>query len=147
MFIYMGIELYDRNCRVIVYFTIPIKIFFRLFHRNWNPKTTILNTFATFAYSKFLFVSNNLLFAIYTYNSSGKAILNSSVLLFDTNVNFFHAEHIPYAALALSVIFIFVLPPPLLLLFYPTRFFRKLLSYCRFKRWDVLNFIMDIFQG
>ena len=150
VFVYAGIELHDRNCRIVAYLTIPAKIFFRLFHRNWNPKTTILNTFSTFillAYSKLIFVSINLLFVIYTYDSSGEAILNSTVLLFDTNVKFFHSEHIPYAVLALSVIFIFVLPPPLLLLFYPTRFFRKLLRCCGFKRWDVLNFIMDIFQG
>ena len=95
------------------------------------------------AYSKLIFVSINLLFAIYTYDSSGEASLNSTVLLFDTNVKFFHSEHIPYAVLALSVIFIFVLPPPLLLLFYPT----KLLRCFAYKRWDVLNFIMDIFQG
>ncbi len=87
------------------------------------------------------------IYAIYTYDSSGNEIFNSTVLLFDTNVSFFHAEHIFHAALALSVIFIFVLPPPLLLLFYPTRFFRNLPSCCGFKRWDVLNFTMDIFQG
>ena len=69
------------------------------------------------------------IYAIYTYDSSGKEIFNSTVLLFDTNVNFFHAEHISHAAIALSVIFI-VLPPPLLLLFYPTRFFGKLPSCC-----------------
>ena len=150
VFAYVGIELHDRNYRIIVYLTIPVKSFFRLFHRNWNPKTTILNTFGTFillVYSKLIFVSINLLFAVYTYDSSGKAVLNSTVLLFDTNVNFFHSEHIPYVVLALSVIFVFVLPPPLLLLFYPTKFFRKLLRCCGFKRWDVLNFIMDIFQG
>ena len=150
IFAYVGIELHDRNYRIIVYLTIPVKSFFRLFHRNWNPKTTILNTFGTFillAYSKLIFVSINLLFAVYTYDSSGEAVLNSTVLLFDTNVKFFHSEHIPYAVLALSVIFIFVLPPPLLLLFYPTRFFRKLLRCCGFTRWDILNFIMDIFQG
>jgi hypothetical protein len=147
---YVGIELHDRNYRIVVYLTIPVKSFFRLFHRNWNPKTTILNTFGTFillAYSKLIFVSINLLFAVYTYDSSGEPIPNSTVLLFDTNVKFLHSEHIPYVILALSIIFIFVLPPPLLLLFYPTRFFRKLLRSCGFKRWDVLTFIMDIFQG
>jgi hypothetical protein len=146
----VGIELHDRNYRIVVYLTIPVKTFFRLFHRNWNPKTTILNTFGTFillAYSKLIFISINLLFAVYTYDSSGEPILDSTVLLFDTNVKFLHYEHIPYVVLALSVIFIFVLPPPLLLLFYPTRLFRKLLRCCGFKRWDVLNFIMDMFQG
>ena len=130
VFAYVGIGLHDRIYRIIFYLTIPVKSFFRLFHRNWNPKSTILNTFGTFillAYSKLIFVSINLLFIVYTYDSSGEAILNSTVLLVDTSINFFHSQHIPYAVLALSVIFIFVLPPPLLLLFYPTRFFRKLL--------------------
>ena len=152
VFAYVGIELHDRNYRIITYLTIPVKTFFQSFlnHRNWNPKTTILNTFCSFivlAYSKLIFVSINLLFAVYTYDSSGEPILNFTVLLFDMNVKFFHSEHIPYAVLALSVLFIFVLPPPLLLLFYPTRFFRKLLRCCGFKRWDILNFVMDIFQG
>ena len=125
VFAYVGIELHDRNYRIITYLTIPVKTFFQSFlnHRNWNPKTTILNTFCSFivlAYSKLIFVSINLLFAVYTYDSSGEPILNSTVLLFDMNIKFFHSEHIPYVILALSVIFIFVLPPPLLLLFYPT---------------------------
>ena len=144
------IELHDRNYRIIFYLAIPVKSFFRLFHRNWNPKSTILNTFGTFillVYSKLIFLSINLLFAVYTYDSSGEVVLNSTVLLFDTNVKFFHSQHIPYAVLALSVIIIFVPPPPLLLLFFPTRLFRKLLRCCGFKRWDILNFIMDIFQG
>ena len=84
VFAYVGIELHDRNYRIIVYLTIPVKSFFRLFHKNWNPKTTILNTFGTFillAYSKLIFVSINLLFAVYTYDSSDKPILNSTVLL------------------------------------------------------------------
>ena len=147
VFAYVGIQLHGRNYRIIFYLTIPVKSFFRLFHRNWNPKSTILNTFGTFillVYSKLIFLSINLLFATYTYDSSGEVVLNSTVLLFDTNVKFFHSEHIPYAILALSVIIIFVLPPPLLLLFFPTR---KLLRCCGFKRWDILNFIMDIFQG
>ena len=53
----------------------------------------------------------------------------------------------PYVVLALSVIVIFVLLPPLLLLLYPTRLFRKSLSWCGFQRWDILHPIMDIFQG
>ena len=99
------------------------------------------------AYSKLIFVSINLLFAIYTYDSSGEAILNSTVLLFDTNVKFFSLWTHSLCCPCLIYHFVFVLPPPLLLLFYPTKFFRKLLRCRAFKRWDVLNFIMDIFQG
>ena len=147
IFIYVGIELHDRNCRMIVSLISPLKLFWS---RNWNPKETILNTCATFlllSYSKFLFVSISLLFNVHTYDCTGKTITNSTVLLYDPTIRFFHSEHIPYVVLALSVIVIFVLLPPLLLLLYPTQLFRKCLSCCGFRRWDILHLVMDIFQG
>ena len=69
------------------------------------------------------------------------------MLFYDPSIRFFHSEHIPYAVLALSVIVIFVLLPPLLLLLYPTQLFRKCLNWCGFRRWDVLHLIADVFQG
>ena len=69
------------------------------------------------------------------------------MLFYDPSVRLFHSEHIPYAVLALSVIVIFVLVPPLLLLLYPTRLFRKCLNCCGFQRWDILHLIADVFQG
>ena len=150
IFIYIAIELHDRNCRIAVYLTIPVKKFFNLFKRNWNPKTTILNTCVTFillAYSKLLFTSINLLFAVRSYNSDGDVVPNSTVLLYDPAIRFLHSEHIPYAVLALSVMVIFVLLPPLLLILYPTRLFKRFLNCCGFKRWDILQVIADIFQG
>ena len=121
VFIYVSIDLHDKNCWIIVCLSSPLK---RLWCKNWNPKETILNTCATFlllSYSKFLFVSLNLLSNVHTYNCSGEMVSNSTVLLYDPTIRFFHSEHIPYVILALSVIVIFVLLPPLFLLFYPTR--------------------------
>ena len=70
---YVAIELYDRNCRIIVL----ISSLFRLFWcRNWKPKETILCTCATFP-----------------------------------------------------------------------KLFRKFLSCCGFRRWDILHLVMDVFQG
>ena len=148
--IYTFIVLHDRNCRIAVYLTIPVKMLFRLFNRNWNPKTTILNTCITFiliAYSKFLFTSINLLFGVKTYSSDGKVVPNSTVLLYDPTIKFFDSQHIPYAVFALFIIVVFVLLPPLLLLLYPTRLFRKCLNCCGFRRWDILQVVVDIFQG
>ena len=142
-----GKELHDRNCQIIVYLCTPLKI---IVHGNWNPKESILNTCVTFlllSYSKLLFVSINLLVGIPSYNCNGEAISNSKVLLYEPTIRFFHSEHISYVVLALSVIVIFVLLPPLLLLLYPTRLFRKCLDCCGFRRWDVLHLVMDIFQG
>ena len=150
MFLYLGIELHDRNCWIIVFLSIPLKKFFKLFHRQWNPKTSILNTFVTFillAYSKTLFASINLLFGILSNDVNGEVVPDSTVLLYDPTIRFFHSEYIPYVVLALSVVVIFVLLPPLLLLLYPTRLFRKCLNWCGFRRWDVLHLIADVFQG
>ena len=145
--IYVAIELYDRNCSIIVFLGAPFRV---LWCRNWRPKETILSTCATFlllSYSKFLFVSISLLFKIDTYNCRGELTSNSSVLYYNPSIKFLSLEHIPYVILALSVIFIFVLFPPLLLLLYPTRFFRKCLNCCGFRRWDILHLVMDVFQG
>ena len=145
--IYVAIELYDRNWRIIVRLSMPFRL---LWCRNWRPKETILNTCATFlllSYSKFHFVSISLLFSIRTHNCKGEIISNSSVLLCDPSVRFLSLEHIPYVVLALFVIIVFVLLPPLLLLLYPTRLFRKCLNLCGFRRWDILHLVMDVFQG
>ena len=150
LFLYMAIELHDRNCWIITCLAIPVKNFFHLFHRRWNPKTTILNTCVTFillAYSKLLCTSINLIFGVQSYDVKGEIVADSAVLFYDPNVRFFRSEHIPYAVLALSIIAVFVLLPPLLLLLYPTRLFRKCLNWCGFQRWDILHLIADVFQG
>ena len=144
VFILMGIELYDSSCPTL------LKVIFH--KRKLNPKETILKTCATFlllSYSKFLFVSINLLLAvpIYNCNSRGDLIPASAVLLYEPTIRFLHSEHIPYIIFALFVIVVFVLLPPLLLLLYPTRIFRARLKFVGFKRWDILHLIMDIFQG
>ena len=126
----------------------PIRKCFKIFHTTWDPKKTILNIFATFfllSYSKLLFVSISLLLAVQSYNCEGT--MNSMILLFDPSISFFSLKHIPYAILAILVIFVFVLPPPLLLLFYPTRLFMKCLKLLGFRRWVLLHHTMDIFQG
>lgn len=148
---YWCVLIHDKNCnnRLIAILSFPMKKCFKRY-TNWNPKETILNTFATFllcGYTKLLFVSVNLLVGIHSYNSHGEMITNSTVLLYDPTIKFFDSVHTPYIVVAVSVIIVFVLSPPLLLLFYPTRCFRKCLEYCGFQEWGVLHMIMDIFQG
>ena len=144
--LYIGLEVRDRY-GITVHLTIPLKCHLQ---RNWNPRETLLSTCATFlllSYSKFLFVSFSLFFKVQIYNCKGEVIPNSAVLLFDPQIKFLHSEHIPYVVLAFSVILVFVVLPPLLLLLYPTRLFRRCLSCCGFKRWDILHLVMDTFQG
>ena len=148
VFMLVGIELYDRNCSIAICLSIPLKKI--CLKGSWNPKETILKTCATFlllSYSKFLFVSANLLLAVPIYNCRNGLDPASTVLLYDPTIRFLHSEHIPYVILAFFIIIIFVLLPPLLLLLYPTRCFRAYLGFMGFKRWDILHLVMDIFQG
>ena len=142
--IYICIEFYDRNNRVIVFLGSPIR---KCFNSTWNPRKTILNTFITFfllSYSKFLFVSINLVSAVQIYNSHGKT--DSKVLLYDPTIRYFHSEHIPYVILAITILVVFILVPPLFLFLYPTKAFRKCLQLLKV-RWDIISHIMDTFQG
>ena len=98
---------------------------------NWNPKETIIKTCATFlpiSYSKFFFfVSVNLLLAVHSYNCKDESVPEATVLFYDPSIKFLYSEHIPYVILAVFVLIVFVLLPPLFLLVYPTRCFRACL--------------------
>ena len=89
------------------------------------PKKSILHTFTTFfllPYTKLLFTSLSLLLAVHSYNITGQKVSNSAVLLFDPSIRFFHFEHAPYAFLAFFVLFTCIIPPPIILILYPTKF-------------------------
>ena len=147
-FVLMCVKFHDRNFKIIVVLSFPLRKLFKSLRVNWNPRTSILSTFVTFfllGYSKFLYVSINFLFVIKSYKCSGST--GPAVLLYDPSIRFLHSEHIPYALFAFSIIVIFVLLPPLLLLLYPTRLFRRCLRCCGFQRWDILHPTMDVFQG
>ena len=149
MLIYLCIEVYDRQQTLSIP-NFPVGNCFKSFHTSWNPKRTLLNTFATFlllSYSKLLFTSIRILLAFESYNSRGEKISSSPLLLYDPTIRFFHIEHIPYAMVTLFVILIFIILPLILFLAYPTVLFKKCLICLRFQRWDILNQIMDIFQG
>ena len=149
-FIYISIELYDRDFRLLLLISYPLRKCMTIFRTTWDPRQTILNTFITFfllSYSKLLFVSINLLIASQSFNSKGERVPDTTVLLYDPSIRFFHSEHIPYAVFALFVIAVFVLLPPLVLVLSHTRLFRQSLHLLGFHRWDILHHIMNAFQG
>lgn len=147
-FVIVCIKLYDRNYKIILVSSFPLRTLFKYLKVNWNARKSILSTIATFlllGYSKFLYVSINFLFVIRSYKCDGS--VGQAVLLYDPSITFLHSEHIPYAIFAISIIVILILMPPLLLLLYPTRLLRKCLRCYGFRRWDILHLTMDVFQG
>ena len=149
LLIYLCLELHDRNFRLILYLSFPIKKCFKWFSEAWDPRPTILKTFVTFillSYSKFLFISVKLVLAFQAYTVDGDIVPNSTVLIYDPSIRLIHSEHIPYIVLAFFVMMVLILPL-LLLLLYPLKRFKKCLSMLGFQRWDILHHTMDIFQG
>ena len=127
--IYFCIEMYDSGVRVVVCVWRPFHVCFTRFRRRWNPKGSVINTFATFlllSYSKLLTVSYQLLDANTLYNITGKTV-GPPVLYYNASIEYFSKEHLPFAVPALCVLLVFVIFPLLLLLLYPMRSFQRCL--------------------
>ena len=147
--VYVCVEMYDSGVRVVVCVWRPFHVCFTRFRRRWNPKGSVINTFATFlllSYSKLLTVSYKLLDASTLYNNSGERV-GPDVLYYNASIEYFSREHLPFALPAICVLLVFVVFPPLLLLLYPMRSFQRYLGYCTRIRWQFLHTFADAFQG
>ena len=147
---YVLIDLYDRNFRLLVILWKPFKIIFSLFHRNWEIRTSVIDAYATFfllSNVKFLSISLDLLAPVKVYQLSSSNDFNYTwQLYYDASVPYFSEAHLPYAILAICILFFFVLLPVLLLILYPCSCFQKLLNMFPL-RWYRLHTFIDLFHG
>ena len=150
MLSYILIDMYDRKFRILVILWKPFLIFFSLFRRNWEIRTSVIDAYATFFFLsnvKFLSASFDLLVPVKVYQLSSFNGLNYTWrLYYDATIPYFGENHLPYAILAIVTLFVFVLTPVVLLLLYPFRWFQKLLNVFPF-RWYILHTFMDSFYG
>ena len=103
----------------------------------------IVNTFATlllFSYSKILFVSFTLLYKVKFAITMAK----KCVLYYDQTVDCHSNEYFMFATLAICVLIVLIISPILLLILYPTQFFRRC---CGSRRWNVLCTFVEAVQG
>ena len=144
------IHLHDRNCSLLVACWKPLGRVFRLFRRNWNIKTSLIDAFSTFfllSNAKLLEVSFDLLVPVRVYQLMPSGNLNSTWrVYYDATIPYFGARHLPYAILALLVLVLFVVLPTLLLILYPFTLFQRFLNLFPF-RWYILHTFVDSFQG
>ena len=147
---YVLIDLYDHNFRLLVILWKPFLQIFSLFRRNWEIRTSVIDAFSTFfllSNVKFLSVSFDLLVPVKVYQlSSSKDFNYTWRLYYDATVPYFGETHLPYAILAIAILFFFVLLPVLLLILYPCSCFHKLLNRFPF-RWYILHTFVDSFHG
>ena len=77
---YIIVELHDNDFRIVVWLWKPFRYCFACYRRQWDIRTSLVDTFATFfllSYVKFLSVSFDLLIPVYLYNVRGETISES----------------------------------------------------------------------
>ena len=144
---YLLIELYDRNVYCIVFIWKPFRLIFRLFRENWDIRTSVIDSFATFfllSYVKVMSVLTDLLLFTPVYElHSNKPHYR---VYYDSNVKFLSFEHMPFVALSTVLFIVFIAVPTAILMLYPFCCFQKCLSYLNIRS-HVLHAFIDSFQG
>ena len=98
--IYLLVKLYDENYRVIVFLWKPFKIIFSFFKRNWNIRSSLIDSFATFfllSNIKFLSVTFDLLAPVPIYKLLQSGYNQTWGLYSVGDIEYFGKEHLPYA--------------------------------------------------
>ena len=145
-------RLYDSNYQIIVACWKPFKVFSMKFHKNLDIRTSTINSFTTFlllSIIKCLSVCSDILTPVRltTFNLNTNNTTSEWILFNDPSTKYFHATHLPYALLALTVLTVYILMPTMLLLFYPIRSFQRALHKLP-SRWQIfINTFVDTFQG
>ena len=143
---YVLIELYDHNVMCVVYLWKPFYWILSFFRKNWNIRTSVIDSSATFFllfYVKILSVSSDILMFTSVHSLNGSVY---RALYYDSSVIYFGKEHMVYGILAIFSLAFVVVIPTLVLTLYPFQYFQKFLS-CFPIQWHFLHAFVDSFQG
>ena len=151
---WLCVELHGYNFRPIIWLWRPFHRCTVKLRRSWDNKSDIIDVFTTFfllSYHKCLYQSMLLLNRqlLTNYNSTvGPAIKVSaySRTMADLSVATESTQHIPYAVTAVIITILFYILPTLLLMLYPIKIFRCLLSKCHLDC-IALNIFVDKIHG
>ena len=147
---WLCIELHGYNFRPVVWLWRPFHRCCVKLRSSWDNKNDIINVFATFfflSYNKCLYQSVVLMSTRYLRNfdsTVGQAVLVSKNArsMVDLSITAGNLQHICYTVTAGIVTVLFYILPTLLLVLYPIKSFRHLLSQCRLD-FIALNIFID----
>ena len=146
LFVYVGNKLYNRGYRLIFCILRPLVSCLARLRQTINVRTSLIDAFATFillAINKVGYTSFIILEPVFVFRPDGSYSIKAYA---NPNIDYFGAEHSPYALTALFFIVTLVLIPLLLLFVYPLRSFQRFLSG---RQWQcsTLHIFADTFQG
>ena len=147
---YILIELHANNFKLIVFVWKPFHKCFVCVRRTWDPRASIVNTFATFlllSMSKILFISSNPfqnanIYFNYSY------LWEPTLLIYNPNISTYSLQNIPFIALGISLLIIFALIPTFLFCCYQAKIVRMILfKFLCYRRKHTFDVFMDAFQS
>ena len=149
---YSAIELHSRNFRPLVWLWRPFNKYFARFRKSWNPRASVIDVFATFillSYTKIMFVSCLFLQNKNVFNMTAHPSVVEVVMYFDPRVSYFGREHLPYAVVALLILFTAALLPLLLISHFCCQAVNRYrcCRLCSPRHWQVFHVFFDKFQG
>ena len=145
---YILIELHARGCRLVHWLWRPFHRCCVRFTRIMDIQSSIIKAFATFlllSYVKLLNATIDVLSPTEVYNIEQNR--SEWYVYYDATYKYFSKEHLPYAIVSIVIVFLFVLSPLLLLIFYPMRCFQKYCCGCGIQKGIILQIFVDTFQG
>ena len=147
MITYTLIKLHSREYQPIIWLWKFIERCLLKFKNKEDIQTSMIDVFATFlllSYNKILSVNFDLLAFTVPVDISGKSV--GRYLYYDATYKHFGRDHLPYGILALFSLIICNVLPFLLLLFYPMKWFHRLLNRLKLSHLALHTFV-DSFAG
>ncbi len=147
MVLYLSIELYSRDFKILLWLWRPFHSCYVRFRRHCDIRASVIDAFATFlllSYVKVLFISFDLLAPTKLISKNGSHILIS---YFDAS--FFVSPKPSVLFVIINIILLlllFNLLPAILLLLYPFGFCQRCLTKTRL-HFQSLHFLMNSFNG
>ena len=139
------VKMYNRGFRPIVCFWKPVHQYFARHRRAFNANASLVDAVATFlllSYFKFAAIF------FYFYRLVEVRTLCGNSFLFTTLYIMPVTYHTPLHLLLIGLIAVVaLLIPPILLIMFPTKLFRKYLAFMRLTGWQPLHMFVEKFQG
>ena len=143
---YISIELYAKDCKLIVFLWKLSRC--KIFLNRWNHNKSLIQAFATLfflSFVKFFSIVSDSMIPTSVHNMNGE--IHETVSFIDPMVVPFSRSHLPVVFLSAVILFFILLPPTLLLLFYPTACFRRLSKHLKPRRALAMKIFTDVFYG
>ena len=122
------------------------KLFSRL-DRSASSTEPVIRVFATFilmSISLITYETHSLILTVSVYNSSGHVL--KKVLFSDPSIETYTHQHMPYLVMALTLAFLFILCPAVLLIVYPTPLYTRLSHHISHRKQIVIKIFAETFQ-